>query len=1016
MISTAAAEIGTIVDERRHIIYEYDRKDAFASFLPGIAGPDGTPSWCFYTNRGQGVASFGHSDKHHPILEFLPADQAYQQTARLGFRTFLRDSYGCYREPFGNRDAGCQKATRMMMIGLSGLSLVEEDDSFRFEVGYATLPGEKYPALIRYLRITNISDLTSQADIIDGLPRLTPYGIGDGILKSMSTTAAAWIETDLRYPEVPGFRVRASIGDTVEVKPVNGCHFMVAVAEHRGVSRVLHPIVDPASIFGSDLSFSIPNTFRNIGLDGVVSQKPSLFSRFPSGFAPVDTVLEPGEYIDLYSMYGYASSPEVILDLKDQWSSGTWFREKITQYEHHVAETVCPFVMSTAWPNLDAYTLQTALDNTLRGGKPIVWGRGTKSRVFHLYSRKHGDMERDYNDFALPAQRYSAGLGNYRDMNQNRRIDVVVNPNVGTADIHLFVDLIQMDGYNPLIVKSGGFQLKEQMELSGLSNVFTPGDLLDAGYSRNDISIVLEASDYQPDADFGEGYWTDHWTYNLDLIDQYLRIYPDRERDLFFGETTYRWRRCGVLVRPLKERFKLVDGAVVPKEHLILNDRSGGFLSHRSSLLEKLAVLAVIKCATLGPSECGLEMEAGRPGWYDALNGLPGLFGSSLSDGVELLRLLHLLLGVMAGDTEQSICLPVPVWDLMNKLTLSWQKEDPHRRWMERWDARDEYRSKVAGYDVVMNSRPMIFVAEFLRAQELRLAAGLDSAAIENNGILPTYYRHDPTGWDLLETGFAVPSGFTRHVLPLFLEGAVKHMKISITTESKLRIHERVEQSPLFDRTLGMYVLNAPLEHQPQTIGRAKAFPEGWLENGSVWLHMEYKYLLELLRSGDGSLFWNTAKRCLVPFLDAVRYGRSPYENSSFIASSRYPVEASRGRGFIGRLSGATAEYLTMWSEFLLGEQPFFLMDGELNFQPKPVLPGDMFRDDGTLKFRLFGDTEIVYRNPKRRDLLSDSRRYLQSIITTKDGVDKTWGTWLSSVPATNLRNGVFDRLVVNFE
>ncbi len=34
------------------------------------------------------------------------------------------------------------------------------------------------------------------------------------------------------------------------------------------------------------------------------------------------------------------------------------------------------------------------------------------------------------------------------------------------------------------------------------------------------------------EATFGEGYWIDHWTYNLDLIDTYLAVYPDRKHAL----------------------------------------------------------------------------------------------------------------------------------------------------------------------------------------------------------------------------------------------------------------------------------------------------------------------------------------------------------------------------------------------------------------------------------------------------------------------------------------------------
>ena len=46
------------------IIKNYDSQPAFADFLPGIAGENGIPAWCFFVNRGQGVASFGTRDKH----------------------------------------------------------------------------------------------------------------------------------------------------------------------------------------------------------------------------------------------------------------------------------------------------------------------------------------------------------------------------------------------------------------------------------------------------------------------------------------------------------------------------------------------------------------------------------------------------------------------------------------------------------------------------------------------------------------------------------------------------------------------------------------------------------------------------------------------------------------------------------------------------------------------------------------------------------------------------------------
>ena len=42
----------------------------------------------------------------------------------------------------------------------------------------------------------------------------------------------------------------------------------------------------------------------------------------------------------------------------------------------------------------------------------------------------------------------------------------------------------------------------------------------------------------------------------------------------------------------------------------------------------KLFMLACIKFSTLDPLGMGVEMEGGKPGWNDAMNGLPGVLGS----------------------------------------------------------------------------------------------------------------------------------------------------------------------------------------------------------------------------------------------------------------------------------------------------------------------------------------------------------------------------------------------------
>ncbi|OQX29643.1 MAG: hypothetical protein B0D92_02680 [Spirochaeta sp. LUC14_002_19_P3] len=1011
--------------ERRYAIENYHLREPFASFLPGIAGPQGVPLWCFYANRGQGIASFGHTSKNYPILEFKPADQAYRDIPRLGFRTFVRRGGECW-EPFGvaENDAG---PNRIMSINRAGFALGEVHKDISVFVEYAGLPGEAYPALLRRVQIINISG-EDELEVLDGLPRLIPRGIGDRSLKTMSTTVSAWIETDLSNPEIPAFRIRASMEDTFEVRPVEGCHFMAALARCKGKEQALKPAVDAAMVFGTDLSFDIPRCFREGGLNGVMATEPVLLGRYPAAFAGIQSSLPPGQTLELYSIYGYVANNTQLQKAAPNWHSAQWFEEKFMAYQRLVDKAVEPYIMHTAQADLDAYTAQTALDNTLRGGMPMVWGRGKSTRVYHLYSRKHGDMERDYNDFFLSPTRWSTGFGNYRDMNQNRRIDVAVQPRVNSAIIHQFMDFIQPDGYNPLIVHGGAFQLSTGERAKVLKSfpklqlpedgMFTPAHLAEANIAPEDFPAILGHAEYLPAASFGEGYWVDHWTYNLDLIDQYLRIFPDRAEELLFGEADYRWFDCpGIHIRPMAERFVKTNGKIVSRSHLIEDNAEGRFLALRSTLAEKLVVLALVKCASLGYEERGIEMETGRPGWYDALNGLPGLFGCSLSDGAELLRLLRTILNLAGEGPERPVRLFSAAWALLKDLRVLSKLPEKHARWLARQEARAAYRLALRAEPMdepQTEQRTLGEALEFFREEECRLGAALSTAAEENGGLLPTYYRFEAAGWNAAGGGHLIPKKLERADMPLFLEGVVKQLKISALAADKKALGERVKKSPLYDEALGMYVLNASLDGQPASLGRARAFPNGWLENGSVWLHMEYKYLLELLRIGDGELFWAEARRMLIPFLDNECYGRSPYENSSFIASSRYAVKSCHGRGFVGRLSGATAEYLTMWTEFLLGQRPIVQEGGGWVFRPEPLIPADLFREDSSLEFVLFG-AAARYENPDGIHLFAGAYS-IHSMSVSEGGAVRDYGDCLPADELNKLRDGKISSLRVVFK
>ena len=176
-----------------------------------------------------------------------------------------------------------------------------------------------------------------------------------------------------------------------------------------------------------------------------------------------------------------------------------------------------------------------------------------------------------------------------------------------------------------------------------------------------------------------------------------------------------------------------------------------------------------------------------------------------------------------------------------------------------------------------------------------------------------------------------------------------------------------------------MYFLSASLTGQSYDMGRQIAFAPGWLENQSIWMHMSYKYYLQLLRGKLYDQFFAEFRGGgILPFMDPDEYGRPLTECSSFIASSAFPDPGIHGMGFLARLSGSTAEFMDMYQLMFYGPQMFYLNDeDEVEFQLKPAIPswlfvdeesaGDAIMDDDgqyIVSFKLFGEILVTYHNP----------------------------------------------------
>ena len=1001
-------------DLDRFTMARYAQQPPFASFLPGIAGVKGIPIWCYYVNRGQGVVSFGVDNKDHAIMEFLPAHRAYEAVGRRGFRTFLRRD-GRTTEAFACAGTGT------MTVESNALSLEDDDREagLRTRVTYFVLPEERLGALVRRVTVTNTADAPVRLEVLDGMPELVPYGVADVPLKNILQTAKASMQVEDAASRVPYYRVRASMADTAKVSAVAGGNFAVGLD---GDGALLPVAADPEAVFGWDTALAVPLVFAQGGAAAVLGRKQRSSNLLPCAFFAAEAALAPGESLCLNEIIGQVEDRAQLDPFLARRLDGAWFDAKLSRARELIGRLTDPIDTHTGNGVFDAYCRYTYMDNVLRGGQPMLLG----DKVFYAYSRKHGDLERDYNYFSMLPEFFSQGNGNFRDVDQNRRSDTFFAPFVGRHNLRAFYSLVQLDGCNPLSVQMQTYTLDPAAAAALTADLpadavralepvlaapFTPGRLamaldgcLPPERAEALFAAVLTAAEGQLNASFGEGYWSDHWDYNLDLAEEYLALFPEREREMLYTPE-HTWFLSQVCIAPRARRYAETPAGVRQYHALdeasrrttaekYLRDSAGALV--QSTLLEKLTLLCAVKFAALDPYGMGVEMEGGKPGWYDALNGLPGLLGSSMAETYELARMLRFTVSALErepGTVElleeiADLAEAVAAVNSAHRDELAGPGEVPGF-WNAVNDVKEAYRARTwQGVTGARRSYPSADLARLLAGLEDTVRLGVAKAqrlGTASGPLCPTYFAYDVTEYDKDAQGIH-PRHFAVRLVPAFLEGPVRYMKLPLSAGERQALYDAVRASELYDGKLAMYRVNASLQEASYELGRCRAFTPGWLENASIWLHMEYKYLLELLRSGLYGAFFRDFHAAAVPFLDPAVYGRSPLENSSFIASSANPDESLHGRGFVARLSGSTAEFLSIWRRMLFGETPFALEDGQLVCRLAPAIPAYLVGEDRTVSACMLGGTQVTYRLADRDDWIPGGYRAGHTLVRLRDG------------------------------
>lgn len=914
------------IDGSKFIIEDYQKAKRFSSFLPAIAGEDGKPLWAFYANVGQAIGGFGITSKEYPVTPFDSAFLAYSNIPVKGFRTFIKVDDEQVMEPFSIKDVST------LIVERSKITIKSSLKRFDIEISYSTISHKYYPGFIRKVVIKN-KDKKHKYQIVDGLPVFLPKGASNYEYHELTTLVAAYCKVDLN-DNAPFYTYTNRGGDEAKVVLKKDGNAFVSIDKY---NQRLNSLVDSTVLFGHDDSFINP-----LGFDSCFSENinQSLSNQIPCAFSTREIELDQDEEYSFISLFTSFDSEE---DFNKELANISYdFLEKSIDDTESLVESLLPTI-KTSNKVLDEYIKQCFLDNGLRGGFPIQ----KEGKTLYLYSRKHGDMERDYNAFNIPSTYFSSGLGNYRDINQNRRNDLYLNPEIKDSNIHLFMSLIEANGFNPLLVDVS---------------------ILDKDYANiNDaIKAIKEKNPHIYNAKYIEGYWIDHFDYNLDLIENYLSIYPDKKEELFF-KTKYQYFDSHIHIKPRKERYVLLDDGKIRQYNSLekLNGLESDWLLDENgnkvetNLASKLFSLIAIKFSYLDVDQMGIEMSTNKPGWNDSCNGLPGLFGSSMNETIELLRLVKFYKKEIC-PFNKNVQILRPLNDLLSVMVS--EKSQGFEYWNKVNTAKEIYEDNYRYSSLMDIDKKQISNA--LDVFESILEKGIKCAISINNNAIPTYFAHEVSKYHM-DNGLVVDE-FKTLVLPNFLEAPARLLKLGKDYYSKEQIG-LIDQSSLLDKQFGIYKTSVSLEGQNKELGRICSFNAGWLERESDFLHMTFKYLLGLLKAGYYKEFFEACKNNLPCFMNPNIYGRSIFENVSFIVPSNHSNESLHGQGFYARLTGANTEIINMLYLLCFGKKIFDFVNNNLTFVAKPHIPLTLF-DNGEIVIPLFKDTNIHFINKNNRD------------------------------------------------
>jgi hypothetical protein len=641
------------------VFYKIAHSDSMRPFFMSLVSDSN--HWMFISSNGGLTA--GRKNSEYALFPYYTDDKITEGAGITGPKTILRLRAGgktCLWEPFSDRQSGAYPVERNLYKNTFCNKLIFEEVNkalglvFRYQWNSSNLFG-----FVRRSTLFNTGTEGVQAEVLDGMQNILPYGVTTDLQNSRSNLVDAYKKNELEPAEglgiyslsaiivdkaEPSESLKANVawslglenprylissrqldafragGDLrpetdvrgekgayftaarLELAPMGEAHWMQVANVNQGPSDVealLAQLRDPKALEKKVLQDIEDGTRRLIGLtaaaDGLQLSRDNL--RVARHYAnTMYNIMRGGIFDRNYDL---------------EKGDFTTYLKKANSGVFQASQ-----VFLRALP--DTFTLFELRDLLKSAGPDLL--RLSYEYLPLKFSRRHGDPSRPWNRFSINTQSERDGSkildyeGNWRDIFQNWEALAHSYPEFIDGMIHKFLNASTFDGYNPYRITKAGIDWE----------VIEPDD---------PWSYI--------------GYWGDHQLiYLLKFLEFSEAWYPGRllsywGQDLFvYANVPYRIKPYSDILKNPKDTIDFdhnLEGQIAKLKAHVGSD--GALIHHkgapyRVNLLEKLLATLLAKVSNFIP-EAGIWLNTQRPEWNDANNALVG-------NGVSMVTLYYL--------------------------------------------------------------------------------------------------------------------------------------------------------------------------------------------------------------------------------------------------------------------------------------------------------------------------------------------------------------------------------------